>query len=83
MCPERDIDQIAKGWTIAMLYSKERLKRVYDWENDQLEKATREGKLVLETVCLFVHACIKHGQYQYAFLIFCLLSSHAVGQMLI
>lgn len=48
-----------------MLYSKERLKRVYDWENDQLEKAEKEGKLVLETVCLFVHACVKHGQYQY------------------
>jgi hypothetical protein len=23
--------------------------------------------LVLETVCLFVHACIKHNQYKYAF----------------
>lgn len=65
MCPERDIDKIAKGWTIAMLYSKDRLKRVNDWGNDQLDRAVREGRLVLETVCLFVHACVKHGQYQY------------------
>lgn len=65
MCPERDIEKIAKGWTIAMLYSKERLKRVYDWGNDQLEEASKGGILVLETVCLFVHACVKHGQYQY------------------
>lgn len=65
MCPERDIEKIAKGWTIAMLYSKERLKRIYDWGNDQLEEAAKGGILVLETVCLFVHACVKHGQYQY------------------
>lgn len=65
MCPpERDLDKIAKGWTIAMLYSKERLKRVYDWEEEKLESACREGRLVLETVCLFVHSCVKHGQYQ-------------------
>ncbi|OAA47052.1 hypothetical protein NOR_02688 [Metarhizium rileyi] len=50
-----------------MLYSKERLKRVYDWENDQLEEAIKGGILVLETVCLFVHACVKHGQYQLPF----------------
>ncbi|KZZ96084.1 hypothetical protein AAL_04380 [Moelleriella libera RCEF 2490] len=64
MCPERDIDKIAKGWTIAMVYSKERLQRLNGWEHDQMEKAEREGKLVLETTCLFVHACVKHGQYQ-------------------
>ncbi|EFY95486.1 uncharacterized protein G6M90_00g061080 [Metarhizium brunneum] len=67
MCPERDIEKIAKGWTIAMLYSKERLKRIYDWGNDQLEEAAKGGILVLETVCLFVHACVKHGQYQLPF----------------
>ena len=59
------MDKIAKGWTIAMLYSKDRLKRVHGWGDDQLDKAVRDGKLVLETVCLFVHACVKRGQYQY------------------
>ncbi|KAF4979377.1 hypothetical protein FZEAL_4418 [Fusarium zealandicum] len=62
--PERDIDQIAKGWSIAMSYSKERLKRVYDLENHQLDDAVNEGRVVLETVCLFMHACVKHGQYK-------------------
>lgn len=70
MCPERDIDKIAKGWTIAMVYSKERLQRLNGWEHDQMEKAEREGKLVLETTCLFVHACVKHGQYQYVLFLF-------------
>ncbi|KAF4472777.1 hypothetical protein FALBO_331 [Fusarium albosuccineum] len=62
--PERDIDKIAKGWEIAMSYSKDRLKRVYDLKGDQLDDAINEGRLVLETVCLFMHACVKHGQYK-------------------
>ncbi|KAK7415228.1 hypothetical protein QQZ08_000672 [Neonectria magnoliae] len=62
--PERDIEKIAKGWSIAMNYSKERLKRVFDLECDQLEDAVNEGRVVLETICLFMHACIKHGQYK-------------------
>lgn len=61
---ERDLDKVAKGWSIAMVYSKERLKRVYEWEGEQLEQACKEGRLVLETVCLFIHACVKHGQYK-------------------
>ena len=61
---DQDIEKIAKGWSIAMFYSKERLKRVYELEEDQLEAAVQEGRLVLETVCLFVHACIKRGQYK-------------------
>ena len=65
MQPERDMDQIAKGWSIAMLYSKERLKRVHDLTGEKLDMAVREGRLILETLCLFVHACIKHGQYQF------------------
>lgn len=60
-----DMDKIAKGWSIAMFYSKERLKRVHELEDAQLDKAIQEGKLVLETLCLFVHACIKRGQYRY------------------
>lgn len=72
--PERDMDKIAKGWKIAMAYSRDRLKRVHDWKDDELERAVREGRLVLETVCLFVHACIKHGQYQCVFASCCLPS---------
>ncbi|KAG5929245.1 hypothetical protein E4U53_002484 [Claviceps sorghi] len=64
MRPERDIDKIAKGWTIAMSYSEKRLKRLHDWKDHELQTAARRGMLVLETVCLFVHACVKHGQYQ-------------------
>lgn len=58
------LDKIAKGWSIAMFYSKERLKRVYELEEEQLNTAIQEGRLVLETVCLFIHACIKRGQYK-------------------
>lgn len=59
-----NMDKIAKGWAIAMLYSKDRIKRVHDLEEAQLDKAIHDGKLVLETLCLFVHACIKRGQYK-------------------
>lgn len=61
---ERDIDKIAKGWSIAMKYSQERLEKVYNLDREQLDAAIHQGHLVLETVCLFVHACIKHGQYR-------------------
>ncbi|KAG6014713.1 hypothetical protein E4U54_004962 [Claviceps lovelessii] len=64
MRPERDLDKIAKGWTIAMAYSAKRLKSLHGWQDRELETAARQGKLVLETTCLFVHACVKHGQYQ-------------------
>lgn len=59
-----DMEKIAKGWSIAMFYSKERLQRVHSLTDGQLDKAVQEGRLVLETLCLFVHACIKHGQYR-------------------
>ena len=62
--PERDVEKIAKGWSIAMSYSKERIKRIFDLEDDQMEDAINEGRVVLETVCLFMHACVKHGQYK-------------------
>lgn len=62
--PEKDLQKIAKGWSIAMEYSKERLKRVHDLEDDQMENAINEGLLVLETTCLFMHACVKRGQYK-------------------
>ena len=62
-CPERDVEKIAKGWTIAMAYSKERLRRIDKLEDRELDEAVREGRLVLETTCLFIHACVKRGQY--------------------
>ncbi|KAK0387906.1 hypothetical protein NLU13_4151 [Sarocladium strictum] len=62
-CPERDVEKIAKGWSIAMVYSKERLRKIDKLEDTQLDEAVREGRLVLETTCLFVHACVKRGQY--------------------
>ncbi|KJZ74811.1 hypothetical protein HIM_05720 [Hirsutella minnesotensis 3608] len=64
---DRDLDKIAKGWAIAMLYSRERLKRIYDWSDAKLQAATEEGLVVLETVCLFVHSCVKRGQYKLPF----------------
>lgn len=62
--PDRDLEQVAKGWAVAMFYSRERLKRVNSWDGERLEQAVKEGHLVLETVCLFVHSCIKRGQYR-------------------
>lgn len=65
-CGDRDdLEKIGKGWSIAMFYSKERLRRVYDLDDAQLTAAVSDGTLVLETLCLFVHACIKRGQYRY------------------
>ncbi|KAJ2972348.1 hypothetical protein NQ176_g7207 [Zarea fungicola] len=63
-CDRDDMEKISKGWSIAMFYSKERLRRVYELDDAQLGAAVKEGKLVLETLCLFVHACIKRGQYR-------------------
>ncbi|KAF4473803.1 hypothetical protein FAGAP_12864 [Fusarium agapanthi] len=62
--PVTDLDKIAKGWKTAMKYSKERLQRVHDLAADELDDAINDGHLVLETVCLFVHACIRHNQYK-------------------
>jgi hypothetical protein len=61
---DRDLTKMSRGWDIAMKYSKDRLERVYDLKCDQLEAAVNAGRVVLETVCLFMHACIKHGQYK-------------------
>ncbi|KOS20708.1 hypothetical protein ESCO_004149 [Escovopsis weberi] len=59
----RDLDKMAKGWSIAMQCSKKRLDRVYALDESRLSKVVEEGYLVLETVCLFVHSCVKSGQY--------------------
>lgn len=47
---DRDLDRVAKGWSIAMVYSCERLQRVHAWNGERLEQAVKEGRLVLETV---------------------------------
>lgn len=61
------VEQAAKGWAIASLYSKEKLRRVHKLDGADLEAAIEKGQLVLETLCLFVHACVKHGQYRYVY----------------
>ncbi|CEI60762.1 hypothetical protein FVEN_g2574 [Fusarium venenatum] len=62
--PERDIEEMAKGWSKAMGFSKARLQRVHDLAEDQLDDAINAGHLVLENVCLFIHACVRHGQFR-------------------
>ena len=61
---DRDIAKIAKGWDIALKHSKERLVHLFQWDDDELDQARRQGLIILETSCLFVHACIKPGQYK-------------------
>lgn len=63
--PETDIEKMTKGWSKAMEFSKARLQRVHDLAEDQLDDAIKAGHLVLENVCLFMHACVKRGQYRY------------------
>lgn len=60
------MNKMEKGWSIATSCSEERLRRVYDWTDAELEAAAKEGLVMLETVCVFVHGCIKSGQYKYA-----------------
>lgn len=62
--PETNVEKIAKGWSLAMQYSKERIRRVYKLDDEELEEAVCDGRVVLETTCLFVHACVKQGQYR-------------------
>ncbi|KAF4454805.1 hypothetical protein F53441_2747 [Fusarium austroafricanum] len=62
--PITDLDKISKGWSIAMECSKRRLQQVHDLEADQLDDAINNGHLVLETVCVFVHACIRQNQFK-------------------
>lgn len=64
-CPETDIEKIAKGWAIAMQCSKERIRTVYTMDDEELADAINDGRLVLETTCLFIHACVRQGQYKY------------------
>ena len=61
---EKDIERIAKSWSLAMGCSKERLENVYKLKGAQLDDAVQEGRLVLETVCVFVHTSVKMGQFR-------------------
>lgn len=63
--PETDVSKIAKGWAVAMQCSEDRLRNVYKLDGTSLDSAIQEGRLVLETVCLFVHSCVKRGQYRW------------------
>ncbi|KEY65725.1 hypothetical protein S7711_05555 [Stachybotrys chartarum IBT 7711] len=59
-----DLELIRSGWKIAMACSKDRLVSVHGWSDSEVEKATNDGRLMLETISVFVHCCIKSGQYR-------------------
>ncbi|UKZ82373.1 hypothetical protein TrVFT333_010161 [Trichoderma virens FT-333] len=61
---DNTLHKIEKGWSIAMSCSEERLKRLYGWTDDELVVAKQQGLVMLETVCVFVHGCVKSGQYK-------------------
>ncbi|TFB02300.1 hypothetical protein CCMA1212_005952 [Trichoderma ghanense] len=61
---EMTIKKMEKGWAIATRCSEERLRRVHGWDEEQLGEAVRRGLVLLETVCVFVHGCIKSGQFK-------------------
>lgn len=61
---EEKVDQIAKGWSIAMTYSKERIRNVHGLSDEELQTAEHEGRVILENVCLFVHSSVKRGQFK-------------------
>ncbi|KAH8131803.1 uncharacterized protein TrAFT101_009940 [Trichoderma asperellum] len=58
------LKKMEKGWAIAMRCSEQRLQRIYEWTDAELNTAVKEGMVMLETVCVFVHGCIKSGQYK-------------------
>lgn len=60
------LNKMEKGWAIATRCSEQRLKRIYEWTDSELNTAIKEGMVMLETVCVFVHGCIKSGQYKCA-----------------
>jgi hypothetical protein len=60
------LNKMEKGWAIATRCSEQRLVRIYDWTDAELDAAVKEGLVMLETVCVFVHGCIKSGQFKYA-----------------
>ncbi|KAL7800009.1 hypothetical protein V8C37DRAFT_363739 [Trichoderma ceciliae] len=58
------MNKMEKGWTIATRCSEERLKRIYEWTDAELDAAVKKGLVMLETVCVFVHGCVKSGQFK-------------------
>ncbi|EKJ73389.1 hypothetical protein NXS19_005318 [Fusarium pseudograminearum] len=63
-CPTKDLEEMAKAWSKAMEFSMVRFQRVHDLAEDQLDDAINAGHLVLENVCLFIYAGVKHGQFR-------------------
>ncbi|KAM0508038.1 hypothetical protein ACHAP8_000245 [Fusarium lateritium] len=61
--PERDIEEMAKGWSKAMGFSKARLQRVHDLAEDQLDDAINAGHLVLENVPPLNFWQVLHSEY--------------------
>lgn len=61
---EKEMRQIAKSWSIAMEASQERLRKVRQLRGDEMDAAIAEGRLVLETVCLFIHASLRCQQFR-------------------
>lgn len=61
---DKEISQIAKSWAIAMATSRDRLQRIDKLQGDEMDAAVQEGRLILETVCLFVHASLRCGQFR-------------------
>jgi hypothetical protein len=61
---DKELGKISKGWNIAMKFAQERLQRVYDLDDNQLERAVADGRVLLETLCLFIHSAVKRRQYR-------------------
>ncbi len=63
-CYDTDMEKVAKSWSAAMRFSKERMQKVWNLHESEMDAAVQDGRLVLETVCLFVHSSIKSGQFR-------------------
>jgi hypothetical protein len=61
---ENNLEKMAKGWSKAMECSEEKLRVVRGLEGEALAQAIGQGQLILETVCLFTHACVKSNQFR-------------------
>lgn len=60
-----DIEKVSRAWDLAMRFSKSRIQTVCEMDDEALQVAINDGRLILETTCLFFHACVRPGQYKY------------------
>lgn len=58
---EPDPVKISKGWSLAMDCSERRLLRIH---GSRYANLVDEKILVLETLCLLIHASLRPGQYR-------------------